>query len=221
MSIGEDKVISNLVKLGLYGDKSSGKINIFGGNIVRIPSEYIKRVLHNLNKNLSYIAPKNKTMKVSFSIQKELAMKSAFFFIGNIMLSKEWKEEVLPIIKNKDDWVLGAVSSLNSMGLGKWKIRELEPDKKLILDLYESNEASYYFENNLESEHPVCDLSNGLAIVIMALIYDTDITENDKLKIDFDLYKQCFNKDNSFSGKEVRCKALTKDYCEFIVERQS
>lgn len=220
MSIGEDKVISNLVKLSLYGNKD-GKINIFGGNVTRVPSEYIKKVLHNFDKNISNLAPADENGRASSPIQKELAVKSAFFFLGNIMLSEEWKREVLPIVNGKDDWVLGAISSLNSMGLGKWKIRDLEPGKKLILDLYESHEANYYFENNIEAKYAVCDLSNGLAIAIMALIYDTDITENDELSIDFDLYNSCFQKNDAFNGKEVRCKAMTKDYCEFIVERQS
>jgi hypothetical protein len=220
MSIGEDKVISHLVNLELYGS-DNGKIEAFGGNVVRAPSEYITKVLYSFDEFLSQVAPITNGEKASTPLLRELGMKIGFFMLGDMIDSETWKEEVMPYINNNEDWVLAAVSTLNSMGIGKWKIRDFEPNNKLLVNLYDSIEANYYLKHNkLKENQTICSLSTGIITSLMALVYDANISEmsNDD-SIDINLYKSCCKSGNSFIGREIGDLENKKRFIEILVER--
>lgn len=220
MSIGEDKLINNLVKLDIYG-KEKGKMNCFNGNIVRIQTDYFNKVILSLDNALSNVAPPSIDQKPSTTILRDMGTKIGFFLLGNIMISEIWKKEILPMIDELEDWVQGAISVLNSMGLGKWKIKNFHSDKRIILNLYDSFEAAYYLENDikLRTKHPVCNISTGIASSLMSLIYDANIPNSNIKTIDYNLYKKCCKSDNAYIGKELKCRAINQSHCEIIVER--
>ncbi len=223
MSIGEDKVISNFVKLDIYGNRE-GKIKAFNGEIVRNQVDYFMKITHSFDEALSQISPQIKQQKTATPILVDLGIKTGFFLLSSLMLSNAWKELVQPYIKTEDDWVVGSISGINSMGLGKWKIKEFEPNKILIVNIYDSYEADYYLENEngIQITHPICCVSTGIASSLMTLVYDVEIYKLSNYNdINLELFKKYFRTENSYKGKEVRCKAITKDYCEIIVERQS
>lgn len=222
MSIGEDKVVGKLVKLDIYGN-SNGKIDVFGGNIVRVPSDYLSILVSSLDNFLNQIATyEDQDKKPSVYILDEIGFKTAFFFLADVMRSETWKTEIEPMINNKEDWIMGAVSVINSMGFGKWQVREFEPDKKMVINLFDSFEVEYYHINNIidKVKYPVCHIASGISKSLMALVYDAGIFEDDSIDINIDLFNEIKNKENAFVSEEVKCKALSKDFCEFIVERK-
>jgi hypothetical protein len=221
MSIGEDKIINNIVNLDIYGNEY-GKIKHFGKNICRNNYDYFKSVFFSLDEYLNNIITLKKDEKPSYPIMEELGKKISFFLLTDIMTSTTWKINVLPMINSKDDWILGIISIINSLGIGKWKIREFLSEEKLIIDIYDSFEIFYYKEKKIDLDNykPEFYFSIGLATSIMSLIYDTDITKQDKFEYNMNLFDECFDKSDAFFGKEVRFSSENYDYCEIIVERK-
>ncbi len=222
MSIGENKIINKLMSLEVYG-KDYGKINHFGGNIVRGDSEYLKKVFNSANEYLNNIVydPTNSDA-ITQPIITGIGLKAGFFFVGDVLTSETWKDNVLPIVNRQEDWVSGCISVLNTMGMGKWKIRDFTANEKLVLNVYNSFETEYYREKRVNNHNNATEfgLSTGISTSIMALIYDTNIT-SEKVDVNMELYNKCFGKEDCFWSREVRfTETKNEDYCEIIVERK-
>ncbi len=222
MSIGEDKIINSIIDLDIYGNRK-GKIEFFGGNLVRNNSDYIKSIFFSLDEYLNNILSSDDSEKPSTPIIYELGKKISFFLLCDIISSDTWKEKVIPMINSKEDWILGIISIINSLGIGKWKIRDIDSKEKLIIDIYNSYELSYYLEKkvNFDKYQPEFSFSIGLATSIMSIIYDTNVLENGIDESYIDLYNKCYDNKNPFVGREVRISSNNYDYCEIIVERKN
>lgn len=134
------------------------------------------------------------------------------------MVSVEWDAVVMPMIETREDWVKGMIGVVNALGWGRYRLQELVPNERLVLQMSDSYEAAGVLEGYGKAAHPRCYLASGGAAGLMNLLYQGDITKRPPLTDE--LYHEVFGHPRSFRARETRCLAMGDSHCEIIVERQ-
>ena len=90
-----------------------------------------------------------------------------------------------------------------AFGWGDLEIHSLVPEKKLVIQVSDSYEASGYLEQYGPAKSEKCYMLRGVAGAFMDLIYGSDYPDG--------LY--------AFSALENRCRAKGDTCCEFIARK--
>jgi hypothetical protein len=212
-AIDENAIVRAVSGMELAGDER-GLMPAFGVYLTRMYADYYNKISFRFE---------NELVKATggFDMATELLIESghicAFNTLGGIMKSDEWKALVMPMIKNREDWIHGIVAVANALGWGIWRVEELIPDERLVMRVYEDYESLGHLRWFGKADHPISYLFTGGCAGLMNLIYHGDITKNPVL--DKDYYYQLFKTQNHFKGRQTKCLAMGDDYSEVVVTR--
>jgi predicted hydrocarbon binding protein len=135
----------------------------------------------------------------------EAAQECGYATFQGIRNSWEWEQIVTPMIEKKEDHISGFAAVAVAFGWGDLEINALVPEKKLVIRVSDSYEASGYLEQHGFSKSGKCYMLRGVTGAFMDLLYGEDYPDG------------CF----TFSATESLCRAKGDGYCEFIARKSS
>ncbi|MBU2753450.1 hypothetical protein HFU84_01825 [Acidithiobacillus sp. CV18-2] len=237
--IDEEGIIAAVASLPLSGN-DEGLIPAFGVELTRHYADYynlvsfrFERALQDamathryLGEMLSYEYPTLFQYKKFAHLQGEALSRTllieaghicGFNTMGGIMRSDPWYQLVVPMIKERSDWIHGIIACINALGWGVWRVQELLPNERLVLRAWYPYESLGYLRAFGSAQHGVDYLFRGIGSSLMNLLYEADITTKPDLTLEF-YYQACRSK-NGFWAKQTRCVAQGDPYSEIVVER--
>ncbi len=240
--IDERLIVSELAKAPLLGDPETGLIPAFGVNLTRMFADYYNLISFRFEQQLSkrmadlpdladllvYDYPTLYHFRQYFKLEGleliramliEAGHVCGFNTMGGIMTSDVWKGLVLPMIRERDDWIQGIVSCINALGWGVWRIAELIPDERLVLRAWHPYESLGYLRWFGRAGHGVDYCMAGVASSIMNLMYEGDIVSYPELTSDY--YQRVNCSPTSFWVDQTRCVASGDPYSEIVVTRRA
>ncbi len=215
MAINERVVTEAVAGLELKGNEE-GLIPAFGLYLTKHFADYYNRISYGLLG--AFIRELPELEEDAISLLTEAGHVCAFHTFGGIMVSVEWDAVVLPMIQTREDWARGMVAVINALGWGRYRLAELVPNERLVLEVEHSYEAVGALEGYGKSSHPRCYLASGGGAGLMNLLYQGDITKRPALTDEY--YQEVFGHSRSFRARETRCLAMGDSHCEIVVERQ-
>jgi len=139
----------------------------------------------------------------SESLLIEAAQECGYATFQGIRNSWEWDEIVKPMIDQKKDQIEGFMAVAVAFGWGDLKVKELIPNKKLVIRVSDSYEAGGYLNQYDQATSGKCYMLRGVTGAFMDLIYGDDYPDG------------CF----TFIADEPLCRAKGDPYCEFIARK--
>ncbi len=215
MSMNERAITEAVAGLELVGNEE-GLIPAFGLYLTKHFADYYNRISFGLLG--AFIRELPELEEDAIALLTEAGHVCAFNTFGGIMVSVEWDAVVRPMLSNREDWAVGMVAVVNALGWGRYRLAELVPDERLVLEISNSYEAVGAIEGYGKSNHPRCYLGGGGAAGLMNLLYQGDIIARPTLTDAY--YHEVFNHPRSFRARETRCIAMGDSHCEIIAERQ-
>ena len=212
-TVKEDVIVKTLASMEIVGNEI-GLIPVFGVYLTRMYADYYNKISFSFEQELIKAMG---TVDIATELLIEAGHICAFNTFGGIMKSDEWKGLVLPMIKNREDWVHGMTAVVNALGWGIWRVEELIPNERLVMRAYEDYESLGHLKWFGQANHPISYLFTGGCAGLMNLLYHGDITQNPAL--DKEYYYQLFKSQNCFKGKQTKCLAMGDDYSEVVVTR--
>lgn len=212
-TVDEDTIVKTLAGMEIVGNEQ-GLIPAFGVYLARMYADYYNKISFRFEQELKKTIGK---AELATELLTEAGHICGFNTMGGIMKSDEWKGLIIPMIKNKEDWMHGIVACINAIGWGVWRVENFTPNEKLTMRVYEGYESLGYLKWFEKSDHPIDYLATGVSAALMNLLYHGDITKNPTL--DKDYYYQLFKTQNCFKGKQTKCLANGDEYSEIVVTR--
>lgn len=197
MTIDGAKIVHAVME-GSRIKESKGIIPLFGVYLSLFSVQYYNRLSFAFEKLLG----KDRSDEAKMLLLKA-AQECGYATFQGIRNSWEWEEIVTPMIEKKEDQVDGFTSVAVAFGWGDLEVKELIPDKKLVIQVKDSYEARGYLEHYGLSKTSKCYMLRGVAGAFMDLIYGEDYPGG------------CFN----FLAEETLCRAKGDPYCEFIARK--
>ncbi len=202
--------------LPLAGSEDKGLIPAFGVMLTRMYANYYNlitdQVLEALRQKLDEDA-----MFLLETLLKEAGHVCAFNTLGGIMTSPEWDAVVMPMVKEKKDWIHGIVAVINALGWGVVEVQEIQEGKSLKLKHYSDYENNGLIALKLQCQRPAMFLFQGVNAGIMNLLYNADITQ--KPTLDDAFYKKVFFEGAPFFGGQERDRRLDGEYSVYVSQR--
>ena len=215
--INEDKIVSAVSNLPLHGD-DNGLIPAFGVYLTKIYGNYYNRVCYEFEREFNKTTDDIELRNASKFLLIEAGHVCAFNTFGGIMTSPEWDAVVLPMIEKKEDWVYGMVAVINALGWGIWRIKELVPENKLVINIENSFESDYYISKyGSNATTSKCYLGIGATAGLMNLIYYGNIESHPTLDEKF--YEQLFHTNSGFKAEEILCRSKGDSLCELVATK--
>jgi len=175
-----------------------GIISIFGVYLDIFYVEYYNHISFEFTKILG-----EKREAETSILLLQAAQECAYATFQGIRNSREWEDIVEPMIDVKEDQIVGFAAVAMAFGWGYIKVKELIPDRKLILQVDGWYEASGYRELYGLSDIGKCYGIRGVAGAFMDLLYGEEYPDG------------CF----TFLSEEPLCQAKGDPYCEFVAQR--
>jgi len=151
-----------------------GFIPAFGVFIVRNQSDYVNRLQFEFMRAMKEVAGDYGETLAS-ELLLEAGQACGFFTYGGIMNSKEWNTIVKPYLKTKEDWIMGLVALINTMGWGYHTVIELSKERAVFRNYNDFEDLSYQRMYASHSPYPVHWANSGGFTGLMQLIYETDL----------------------------------------------
>lgn len=211
--VDEDAIVAALCNLPLQGD-AEGLIPAFGVYLTRMCADYYNKISFRFEQAL---AAKHGSAELASQLLVEAGHVCGFNTMGGIMLSDEWRALIMPMIDSREDWLHGITACINALGWGVWRVQELEPDKRLVMRVYEGYESLGHLRWFGKAQHRIDYLATGVSAALMNLLYHGDIISEPTL--DQAYYARLFSDAGCFVGKQTLCLASGDDYSEIVVER--
>jgi hypothetical protein len=217
----EEKVYNIFMHdIKITGEKYGKIRNLENSGLARNFDEYIFSIPYRLEKFIQKSSGWD-VPDAAIPTLIEASQIFGFFTFGEILTSKLWFDEILPLLIIKKDWFEASIYLLNTFGYGVYEIQYYDDyieDFVIIIQLKESLEADLYKRWYGTSELPKCYLSTGLLTSIINLIYKVDL-EN-KPKINIDLYEKILGDTDNYKCIEKECSTKTKndDKCIFEIK---
>ncbi len=214
MAIHERAIIEAVSGLGFAGNEE-GLIPAFGLYLTKHFADYYNRISYALLGDFIRRAPELEEDARALLI--EAGRVCSFHTFGGIMTSVEWDAVVRPMIESREDWVLGMVAVVNALGWGRWEVKSLEANERLVLTVHDSYEATGYVRDYPRAKEPRCYLAAGGVAGLMNLVYQGDITARPTFSEAY--YLEIFRSPRTFAARETRCLAMGDSCCEIVAER--
>ncbi|MCP4372273.1 MAG: hypothetical protein GY797_29755 [Deltaproteobacteria bacterium] len=199
MAIDGSKIIHAVME-GSRIRESKGIIPLFGVYLSLFPVQYYNRLSFDFEKMLG-----KQRSKEAKSLLIKAAQECGYATFQGIRNSWEWEEIVAPMIDRKEDQIGGFTAVAIAFGWGDLTVKELIPDRKLVIHVSDSYEASDYISSYGIVNSSKCYMLRGVAGAFMDLIYGEDYPDG------------CFD----FLAEESLCRAKGDPYCEFIARKSS
>ena len=208
------RIVSALKTLPLWGNEE-GLIPAFGVYLTRHYANYYNRVSYEFTRALETAHP-------SFLEPARLALVEAghicaFHTFGGISQSAEWDGLVLPMCRDKSDWLYGLVACMNALGWGAFRIAELIPGQRLVMDVYSGYESCGHLAMYGQAPLSACHLLSGGLAGLMNLLWVGDITQRPNLTTAY--YNEIYSHPDAFIAEEVRCRSRGDDRCTIVATR--
>ncbi len=204
-----------VLTLPLAGNEK-GLIPAFGVMLTRMYANYYNlitaQVLEALRRKLD-----DDAMFLLETLLKEAGHICAFNTLGGIMTSPEWDAVVMPMIKEKKDWVHGITAVMNALGWGVVEVEELKEGEYLKLKHYSDYENNGLIPLKLQCQRPSMFLFQGVNAGIMNLLYNADITQ--KPALDDAFYKKVFFEGAPFFGGQEKDRRIDGEYSVSVSRR--
>jgi hypothetical protein len=213
MAIDERAVIEAVAGLGIAGN-DEGLIPAFGLYLTRHLADYYNRISFATARRMER---DNELADDARALLIEAGHTCAFNTFGGIMKSAEWDAVVRPMIESREDWIRGMVAVVNTFGWGRWAVRELVPDERLVIAIENSYEAVGWLRDYPTSDRPRCYLASGGTAGLMNLLYVGDITQAPELTEEY--YVRLYRSGDRFVAEETRCLARGDSHCEIVATR--
>lgn len=199
MAIDGTKIIHAVME-GSRIRESKGIIPLFGVYLSLFSVQYYTRLSFDFEKMMGSDR-KNEAEKLLVAAAQECGY-ATFQGIRN---SWEWDQIVKPMIDRPEDQIDGFTAVAVAFGWGDLVVRELVPDRRLVIRVGDSYEATGYLKDYGRTDSGKCHMLRGVTGAFMDLIYGADYPDG------------CF----SFTAVESRCRAKGDSYCEFVATRSS
>lgn len=204
-NIDESKIVDAVVSMNPHGDEQ-GIIDSFGVYLTNHYADYYNKISYRFET-----AVKEYDKDLLLDLRSLLIMSGhvcGYNTFGGIRKSDAWKGLIAPMCKNKEDEIKGLTAVLNALGWGVWKVHSVT-STKLVIRSSNTYESEGYLKVYPKRDDVGCFLALGVAIAFMNIIYGEEgkqISEN--------------LAENTFNGKETKCRSKGDKYCEFVVEKQ-
>lgn len=208
-----------LTNMPLEGTTSDGLIHAFGVLLTRMYANYYCLVSYRFLKEFEAKMGAD-GLEVASSLLTEAGHVCAFNTFGGIMQSAEWNALIKPMLSTKEDWVHGIVAAVNALGWGIWKIIELIPNEKLVIEITSAYESNTYIKKYGTSISPVSFLAKGGTAGVMNLVYYSNLT-NEAISLDDATYKHLFSSEQGFQANQLKCRAQGDEVDLFEVTLKS
>ncbi len=179
---------------------AKGIIPLFGVYLSLFFVPYYNRLCSEFEKKMG----KHQNDKAE-ALLTEAAQECGYATFNGIRNSWEWEEIVKPMIEKREDQISGFTAVAEGFGWGDMKVKELIPDKELIIRVSDSYEATGYLEIRGSASSGKCYMLRGVTAAFMDLLYG-------------EIYPGGLF---TFSAEEVFCRAKGDPYCEFAARRKT
>ena len=204
-----------LTSMPIEGHQDNGLIEAFDVILTRHYSNYYCNISYGFLELLTkHMGDDGRLTAVE--LLTEAGHVCAFNTFGGVMQSNEWNGLIKPMTSSKEDWVHGIVAVINAFGWGFWEIEELDPGKKLVLNVRSGYESNSYLDRYGKSEYPISFLATGGTAGIMNLIYTLNLPEKTPLTLDEQAYAEIHRSSQFFVARQTRCRAMGDGYDQFI-----
>lgn len=240
LHVDEEAIMAALSGMLIQGDPESGLIEAFGVQLTLHYADYYNllsfRFERLLQKALAASPFLARTLAAEYPVLSgykdfshlrgdflahtlltEAGHICGFRTMGGIMSSPLWEGLVLPMLRDKADWIHGIVAAINTLGWGIWRVMEIIPDKKLVLRAWQPYESLGHLRAFGLADAPVDHLFAGVATALMNLLYNVDITQKPVLSEAF--YEEAMHAGDHFWARQTACVAQGNPYSEVVVER--
>jgi hypothetical protein len=213
----EIDIIKAVHSLGIKGN-DEGIIETFGVLLTNMYADYYNTLSYEAEREVM-----NKMGEQMEQITSRLLIHAAqdccINTLGGIWASPEWTAVVKPHVETKEDVIKGMVAVTNALGWGNWKVIEIVPFKKLVLEAYSPYEALGYVEKyGATAKRGKCYMLAGVAGGFLDLVYppgteDKSIDEVRPIAGKTNLSERL---EKYLCADEELCIAKGDDHCRFI-----
>ena len=197
MAIDGTKIIHAVME-GSRIRESKGIIPLFGVYLSIFSTQFYNKLSFDFELKMG-----ESRAAESESLLIEAAQECGYATFQGIRNSWEWDEIVKPMIDQKKDQIEGFMAVAVAFGWGDLKVKELIPNKKLVIRVSDSYEAGGYLNQYDQATSGKCYMLRGVTGAFMDLIYGDDYPDG------------CF----TFIADEPLCRAKGDPYCEFIARK--
>ncbi len=197
MAIDGSKIIHAVME-GSRIREAKGIIPLFGVYLSIFSVQYYNKLSFDFERKMGPLRAAE-----AESLLIAAAQECGYATFQGIRNSWEWDEIVKPMIENNEDQIEGFISVAVAFGWGDLEVKELLPDKKLVIRVGDSYEARGFLKDHGRANGSKCYMLRGVAGAFMDLLYGEDYPAG------------CF----TFAAQEPLCRAKGDPYCEFIARR--
>ena len=217
--IDENKIITTVKTLPLYGKEDSGLIEAFTAVLTNQFADYYNRISYE-----SYFALRE--MGIPDEDSQDMFIQAghvcAFNTFGRIMTSAEWYELVVPMCDTKEDWFHGMIAVINTLGWGVYRVEKLDPEHETIIRVYNSYEGVGFrrmYPKMDADDKNISFLAMGALQGLLHLLWKIDIRNKPALTQEF--YVEQYNSsNNSYFVKQTDAIAAGDQYDRFLVSKE-
>ena len=195
MAIDTDKIV-HAVMHGSRIREEKGIIPLFGVYLSMIPVQYYNRISFGFEKKMGNDGTAEKLLVAA-------GQECGYATFQGIRSSWEWDEVVKPMIESKEDQIHSFVSIAIAFGWGDLTVKELVPNKKLVISANDSYEAKGYLDTYGNAKAGKCYMLRGVAAAFMDLVYGGEYPDG------------CFQ----YTAIETLCQAKGDPHCEFVARK--
>lgn len=197
-NIEHHKIINALVDMPFYGN-SQGLIPKFNVYLANIPADLYNLICIRFIEEMKSQNLLSTAQKLLFFAGESCAVNT----LRGIIISREWYELVLPMVKEESDTLYGLVAITNGLGWGNWHILNYEPGETLEMESLNGYEALGYLQYRGETHKPQCYMLTGVAAGIMELLHGEGTVEE---------------RIGTYYSEETTCICCREESCKFSVE---
>lgn len=197
-NIDHHKIIKALTEMPFYGD-DKGLIPKFNVYLANIPSDFYNLICIRFLEAM-------KEQNLLSTAQKLLVFAGevcAVNTLRGIIISQEWYELILPMVKEESDYLYGLIAITNGLGWGNWHVLNYEAGETLEIEALNGYEALGYLQYRGEAHTPQCYMLTGIAAGVMELLHGEGTVEE---------------RMGTFYSEEMNCICCGEESCKFSVE---
>jgi predicted hydrocarbon binding protein len=195
MTINTEKIVAAVMH-GSRVQKEKGILPLFGVYLSMIPVQYYNRISFGLEKQMGNDGNAEKLLVAA-------GQECGYATFHGIRSSWEWDEVAKPMINCIEDQIQCFVSIATAFGWGHLEVKELVPNKKLVIHATDLYEAKGYLDAFGKADVGKCYMLRGVAAAFMDLVYGSDYPDG------------CFQ----YSAVETHCQAKGDTCCEFVARK--
>lgn len=197
-NIDRDKIINALMVMPFYGNEQ-GLIPKFNVYLSNIPADIYNLICIRFLEAMKMHNLLSTAQNLLFFAGEICAVNT----LRGIIISPEWYELILPMVKEEADYLYGLIAITNGLGWGNWHILNYEPAEILEMESLNGYEALGYLQYRGEAHDPQCYMLTGVAAGIMELLHGEGTVEE---------------RIGTYHSQETTCICCGGESCQFWVE---